>query len=256
MATEVEIKVIPSRVQPNPVADNFREGVPVRGTKYSEVYTQPMVRKSHALADEGAYFVTNNAQTGLAEANNTAFTAIAPFIIVQNTDSVGGRRIYLDYIALVTTAAGSAASGLVSIQAAVVVDTGLRYSSAGSNLTANIVNPNMDVSAAKSVATIYAGVPVATAATGASRTVCGLRILRPTVSGTVADVVGEMKLLNFGGVEGSTGTVTLGSANLLPQAFPPIVIGPQQTALIYIWQSVGATNVVASYAPELGWWER
>lgn len=256
MATEILIKGVPSRSQPQAQVDNQREGVPARLTKYTEVYTQPLVRKSHLLADEGAYFVTNNAQTGVAEFNNTAFTAVNPFILIQNTDSVGGRRIYLDYVALVTTLAGSAASGLVSIQAAVVVDTGLRYSSAGSNLTANIVSPNMDISNAKSIAQAYCGAIVATAASAAARTVCGLRILRPTVSGTVADVVGEMKLLNFGGVEGSTGSVTLANANLLPQAFPPVIIGPQQSALIYVWQSVGATNVVANYAPELGWWER
>jgi hypothetical protein len=97
-------------------------------------------------ADEGCYFVTNNAQTGIAMTTTVAFSATAPFLIIQNTAAAGGKKIYLDYLDLVTTAAGSAASGLTLIQAAVYLDSILRYSSGGTNLTANIASPNMALS--------------------------------------------------------------------------------------------------------------
>lgn len=243
-----------ARVLPTTNPDSFNTDVALRMGRYGEVAMLPYVRKQHLLADEGSYFVANNNQSGVAEANNTTFSPTQPFVLIQNTDTgSSGKRIYLDYIALNTTVAGSAASGLTVINAAVVIDGILRYSSNGSILTPQ--SPNMDISVG-SVALVAVGTVQATAASARARTICGLRTLRPCVSGAVADVVGEMKLLNFGSVEGATGSVTLANANVLPQAFPPIVIGPGQSAMLYVWQANGVTNVPASYSPEVGWWER
>ena len=240
--------------------DNERDGAPIRAGRYGEAYTLPLVRKSHSIADEGSYFVVNNAQSGITTGTSSAFSATAPFFIISNSDSFGNsnqKRIYLDYLNLVTTTAGSAASGLVNIQMAIVIDNTLRFSSGGTVLTNNVVNPNMDAPAAKSVALVYAGALTATAASAAARTVVGMRILRPTVSGTVTDVVGETKNINFGGVEGSqNGSITVANANIIPVPAPPIIIGPGQSALVYIWFNNGATVVAAAYAVEAGWWER
>lgn len=206
-------------------------------------------------ADEGAYFVANNAQTGVAMTTTLAFSATAPFVIIQNTAAAGGKKIYLDYLDLVTTAAGSAASGLTLIQAAVYVDSILRYSSGGSVLTANIASPNISVSPT-SVAAVYAGA-ITAAAASAARAICGLRTIRPTVSATVADVVGETKHFSFsGGALAHGGAITVASPNVIPVQMPPIIVGPQQSALIYLFYAAGGTPVAASYAPELGWSER
>jgi hypothetical protein len=206
-------------------------------------------------ADEGCYFVTNNAQTGVAMTTTVAFSATAPFLIIQNTAAAGGKKIYLDYLDLVTTAAGSAASGLTLIQAAVYLDSILRYSSGGTNLTANIASPNMALSPT-SVAAVYAGA-ITSAAASAARAICGLRTIRPTVSATVADVVGEMKHFSFGGSASARGVaITVASPNVIPVPLPPIIVGPQQSALIYLFYAAAGTPVAASYAPELGWSER
>jgi hypothetical protein len=208
------------------------------------------------LADEGAYFVANNAQTGVAMTTTVAFSATAPFLIIQNTAAAGGKKIYLDYLDLVTTAAGSAASGLTLIQAAVYLDSILRYSSGGTNLTANIVCPNVSLSPT-SVAAVYVGA-ITAAAASAARAVCGLRTIRPTVSGTVADVVGDTKHFSFGGGALAHGgmAITVASPNVIPVQMPPIVIGPQQSALIHLFYAAATTPVAASYAPELAWSER
>lgn len=241
---------------PNANTDSQNNDVAARMDAYGGLFTQPRVRKAHALAKEGTYFVTNNAQTGAVMTTTAAFSATSPFIVVQNNDVLGGKSINLDYATLVTTVAGSAASALTTIQMTVVLDSVLRYSSGGTNISANKVSPNMRLSGPSSVASVYFGAITATAAGALARTVVGLRTLRPCVSATVADVVGETKILNFGGVEGgSAGTITVANANIIPVSLPPVIIGPQQSALIYVFYAASGTPVAAAYAPEVGWWE-
>lgn len=259
MSLEVESTGYVSRALPQRKQDG--DSVQVRVSAFGEILTQGQIRTQHGLVDEGAYFIgSNGSQTGIISSPATGFVATTPSLILFNTDSAGSssaKRIYIDYMNLVTTVVGSAASGLVNLQAAVYLDLGNRYSSGGTEITNTIVNPNMDVSARSSIAKLYFGALTASAATGSVRAVVPLRVIRPAVSGTVMDVVGETKWFNFGGVEGAlNGSITIANANFITVPMPAIVVGPGQCALIYLWQNVGGTNVAATYAPELGWWER
>jgi len=254
LSPQALIKGLVSRALPLKNPDGINVDAAFRQYSYGEAVTMPLVRKAHTLADEGTYFTVNNAQTGSTLSTTAGLTTTTPFLLIENGASLGGPNLYVDYLAAVCTAAGSAASGLTVIQATVVIDNTLRFSSGGTLLTP--VSPNMFLGTAKSNAIIYV-VPTATAASGLARTVCGLRTLRPTVSATVAAVVGDMHTLNCGGVEGGTqGNITVANANLTTQPLPPIVIGPQQSALFYIYYAAGTTIVAGSYAPEAGWWER
>lgn len=253
------IRGLVARYLPPANPDNLQVDVPARFGRYGESYALSLVRKQHLLADEGSYFLTNNnAQSGILSTPATGFVATTPAAIIYNTDSPTApnyKRIYLDFLNLVTTVVGSAASGLVNLQAALYLDTGNRYSSGGTEITANIVSPNYDISP-KSIARVWFGALTATAAS-AARALSPLRVVRPAVSGTVLDVVGETKWFNFGAVEGMlNGSITIANANFIPVPLPPVIIGPGQSALLYLWQNVGATNVAATYAPELGFWER
>lgn len=242
------------KLLPSIQSDSTDVDVALRLLAYKELAVAALVRKGHLLADEGVYFTANNAQTGVTITTTAAFAAVSPFITIYNGNLAGGKSIYLDYASLTTTTAGSAASGLTTIQAVVVMDNGNRYSSAGTTLTPK--NVNMAVNAT-SGAIINAGQVVATAASGVVRTIVGLRTLRPCVSGTVADVVGETKVLNFGGVEGgSAGSITVANANIIPVSLPPIIVSPGSTALIYVFYAASGTPVAAAYAPEIGYWER
>lgn len=259
MSLEVETTGYVSRSLPQRQAD--ATDTQIRLNTYGEVLTQGQGLKQHGLVDEGTYFIGSNGnQTGILSSAATGFVATTPALIIYNTDSAGSsnsKRIYLDYLNLVTTVVGSAASGLVNLQAALYLDSGNRYASGGTEITSTIVNPNMDVSARSSVAKLYFGAITAAAATGSIRAVVPLRVIRPVVSGTVLDVVGETKWFNFGGVEGAlNGSITIANANFITVPMPAIVVGPGQCALLYLWQNVGATNVASTYAPELGWWER
>jgi hypothetical protein len=260
LSPQALIRGLVSRVLPTANADSPQVDASPRLTRYTEFFTQPLVRKQHALVDEGSYFIANaNAQAGILSSPATAFVATTPSLIIANVDSPTSsvyKRINLDFVNLVTTVVGSAASGLVNLQAALYLDNGNRYSSGGTEITANIVSPNMD-STARSIAKVYFGALTATAATLSARAISPLRVVRPAVSGTVLDVVGETKWFNFGGVEGMLcGSITVASANFISVPMPAVSIGPGQSLLLYLWQNVGATNVAATYAPEIGFWER
>ena len=242
-----------------PQGENDNDPMQVRLWRYGEMPTVGMIRKQSALAEEGTYFVTNNAQTGIATPAVATFTAVSPLLQIFNSDSPlnsSAKNITLDYINLTTTAAGGWASAGVNEQIHLYVDSGDRYTSGGTDLSPLIVNPNMAAPVRASVAKVRFGALTIPAATGSVRAVCGLRIARPAVSATVADVIGETKQLNFGGVEAMlNGAITVASANMISIPLPPIVIPPGMCAILYFTLN-GTTPSAASFAPELGWWER
>jgi hypothetical protein len=213
----------------------------LRFGRYGESYALSLVPSKHLLADEGSYFTVNNGQAGIATAAApTAFSATNPFLLIYNRDTApNGRRIYLDFALLLATAAGTAGT---SVQCAVTSDAGNRFVSGGSALTPAIVNGNQDAGAT-SVAQIFAG-----NITAAARTISGNRLLKGAIP-----VAGDQYVLNFGGVDAphflASATVTFSVNNLVP-----LIIGPNQSALIHLW--LPAQTAAASFAPELGWWER
>lgn len=261
MSLETIFKGRVSRALPQPDIDGGREGEPARIGRYDEVYVQTPGKRQHVLADEGSYFVANNnSQTGILATPAVGWVATTPLCIITNTDSPSNtwaKRIYLDFAKFATTVVGSAASGLVRVEGAVYTDNTDRYTSGGSDISANIVSTNQDGSARSSVAKVRFGALTAAAATGAVRAIDPYFVFRASVSGTVADVVGEQKLLNFGSVETMlNGGIVIANANNITVPLPPVIIGPNQCCLIYYWQAVGATPVAATFAPQLAWWER
>lgn len=251
LSPQALIKGLVARSLPTYNADSQNNDVAVRQDSYGGIFTLPAVRKSHVLADEGSYYVANNAQTALASAYNTAFTATAPFMTLYNGNT--SLRASVDYLALVAIVAGACTTLAGYIAAAVVIDVGNRYSSGGTALTPN--NANLSSGNASGV-TIFAGAVTASAATAAARTLVGVRNLRPNVSATVINVVGDMNLLNFGSVEGATGSIVIANANVMPQAMPPLIIPPLSTALIYLTYPVMSAPSAATFAPEVGLWVR
>src|ERR1041384_6542634 len=129
-----------SRMLPQAEQDND-PGI-VRLGRFGDVWTIGAVRKQHALADEGSYFVANNSGTGVATAAApTAFSDTAPLLTINNSDTAGNqnsKRIHLDWIRLTQTAVGTAG---VDLRLRGILDT--TTPSAGTPLTP--VCPNSDV---------------------------------------------------------------------------------------------------------------
>jgi hypothetical protein len=258
-SSQALIKGIVNRALPVPNSDNTNNDVAIRQSTYGEMFTMPVVRKQHTLADEGSYYVCNNAQTAIVPTYGTSLVATSPFIVISNgatASTSGGPRLYLDYIALTAIVAGASTTTAGYTALAVYIDNILRYTSGGTNLSTTVYNANMASGLNNSSASIYCGAIVAPAASGAVRPICGLRNIRPAVSATVVNVVGDMHLLTFGSVEGAVGSITIANANLMPQALPPVVLGPGHSALIYVWYPVMTAPSAATYAPEIGFWVR
>src|SRR3954463_1039360 len=136
LSPQALIKGIVQRALPTFNQDSTNNDVSVRQAAYGEVYTQPLVRKQHNLADEGSYFVATNNQTGIVPTYGTSLVATSPFISIYNSNAVA--RLYLDYIALVAIAAGAQTTTAGYTAISVVTDSINRYTSGGSALTANI----------------------------------------------------------------------------------------------------------------------
>ena len=146
----------------------------MRATKYGDQYTINLYNGMQGLAAEGSLFVATSATPGTGAAataaTGTTYSATQALLILYNSDIqpsyAAGRRIFLDTITLVCTAAGTAST---SCHVAHQVDVGNRYSS-GTNLLGTPVNVNMDASGVGSVGRAYGGVLTGTAATPARRT--------------------------------------------------------------------------------------
>jgi hypothetical protein len=251
LSPQALFKGLVQRALPSINTDSVNADVAIRQASYGEIYNQPLVRKTHNLADEGSFFIASSA-SGIVPTYGTSQAAASPFILIYN-GSTTGQRLYLDYISLTAIVAGASTTTAGYTALGIVVDNTNRYSSAGTSLTS--VSPNMAASTG-SGATIYCGAIVATTASGAARTVVSLRNIRPAVSATVINVVGDMNLLTLGSVEGATGSIVIANANIMPQALPPVIIGAGHTALIYLWYPVMTAPSAATYAPEIGYWVR
>jgi hypothetical protein len=234
---------------PGPFQDN--QYAPVRLGRYGEQHVQAQFgSKLYPLADEGTYFVARNptAGTGIADAAaQTTLSDTAPVALLHNNAAAGsGKRVYLDFIRLEVTAAGTAGTNL---RAAIKLDQGSsRYASGGTGLT--IVNPNMDSSNLSAVDQLFFGAITAAAATAQARQVWQ-GLLR-----TVIPVVGDVYLFTFGSAQGApSGMVLEGTAQLERHiSCPPVVIGPQQQMTFHEWS--GSQSAAKSFEITMGWWER
>jgi len=266
MPAEFLVRGRVSRALPQGDIDGARDGDVMRFSRYDEPSVIPMVRKQHALADEGTYFVTNNAQSAITGPAGSSFSHTAALLCLFNSDTVGNalaKRIYLDYLRIEN--GGTAMSAQTTATAsffAITIDGTNRYSSGATALTNSIVNPNSD-SGNKSIANAYFGAVTASTQSSAVRTVVGNRVFRIPVSTTAYTLANfDTFHFNFGGVEnqsslvpGSSGTLSA-NVNSVFHNVPPIVIGPGQSMLLHLWVTVTGSVTAGTFFPELGWWER
>ena len=263
LSPQALFKLLVARALPQAAADGPESERTVRGGRYGELSMLSMVRKAHLLAEEGTYFTANNGTTGITGQTDTAFTAIHPTISIYNSDSPGNsqaKRISLDYIHLLSGTAFTNATSNTGTFAAVVTDSQDGVTG-GTLLTNNCVN--QDVPKSSSVAIIRVGALVAPTASASSRTIVGQRLVRAPVSATALTLANlDMFHLNFGGVEPNMALPNAASATLEANVvgriipLPPVVIGPGQSAWIYVFSVSGGAVTAGTFLPELGWWER
>ena len=249
MALEQIIRGLARRGLPTAAPDNT--DVHARLGRYGEKYVLPLGGKAQHIADEGAYFVATNPtlSTGivLTGAAQTAYVATTPAVLIRNTESPANpiaKRIIMDFLRLLMTAAGTAGAAL---HGAVLLDDVNRYTSGGSELTPQ--NVNMD-SGSKSIAKVYFGAITAPAA-GPNQRLIARFLLRGAIP-----VVNDQYTLNFGGVDMPAHGSALGGTAIISQSapLPPVVIGPGQSLLINFW--LPSQTAAPSAETDMGWSER
>jgi hypothetical protein len=221
--------------------------VPQRLSRYGEVHTLPYGKPLYGPADEGRYMVLRNATPGTGIAGHAAPTTIddtKPLLYLRNDATVAeGKRIYLDYIKLDVTAAGTNATDLgfqhiLDVRAA---------PSAGTQLTA--VNANGDSSEAPSLTAWLGAAVVAAASTSVRRLAHGLARL-------VIPVVGDTYRFDFGAGSQAMGSMIDAGTAIANIVIPvhPIVIAPGQSYLLH--QRSSAQSGAHSFEFECGFWVR
>lgn len=215
-------------------------------------------RTAAAFRREGSLWVNNNPtiDTGVAltGATQTAFGATIPSIIITDNDTslwsnpgaggTGFKKIEIDQIWLKVVAPGT---GTTQLECAIVIDSSARYSSGGTDVSANSVNATM-MDVAPSIAKVYTGTITATAAVAARQV--GRAVLR-----TVLPAAGDVYFLDFGPEGMGVSGIPAGTPAILQTyKMPGIVIGPGQSALLYIW---GAGMTAApTFEYQIVWVER
>jgi hypothetical protein len=195
--------------------------------------TWPLSNKAGLIAQEGSHFIVRNPTPGTGIAGHAAATTLddtKPLLLIKNNSTTRDNiHIYLDYIRLRLTNAGTAGT---NVRFDMKVDYVNRYTSGGTALTPINVNAN---SVAQSVAlgNAYFGAITAPAAGTNVRLLDGYEF-RPVIG-----VVGDTYTINFGGpsmpmtaLQTSGAAITHSTVN-----FHPVVIGPGQTFLLHQWSA-------------------
>lgn len=231
---------------PAAVADGTNKAA--RSDAFGAIHTRNEVL---AWAEEGSYFRATNATmgTGIAMGIQTTFSATANVLFAMRNGS-STKKVIPHYIRLVCTVAGASTT---ASNLAVVMDTATRYSSGGTDLSAQVVNANSGLAPTTAVDQIRFGALTCSAASAAR--IVGRCILRTQTAPCWA--VGDEVRIHFDPNGDADGPVITGAGPLIiPRNFGPVVLGGQNhTLLLHMWNTANATTA-PSWEIECAWWER
>ncbi len=200
-----------------------------------------------AACEQGTYnkVVNPTLGTGIAMSIQTTFADTAPLMILRNTSA--SKKIIMHYVKLICTVAGATTT---SSRLAAILDVANRYTSGGSDLTANIVNAASNAGNA-SIADCRFGAILAAAASAK-------RQIGNTVLKTQAApcwTVGDEITLKFG--DGADSPTLNGAAalNITKYMGPCVLAGLNHSLLLHMWNPANATTA-PSWELEAAWWER
>lgn len=254
-----------------PTADGPESERSARMGRYGEQKVESVFPTDHLLADEGAYMVACAlpGATALQLGISAAFSATAAAFVLGNSDPAGGKRLYPRALRLCQSVAPT--SG-VDLRYAIVLDSKDRTPTTISNGTGGVgpgtpatatayrstvsctnmdLNPNIAGVPFFPISAAAGAPPTVPAAGGNARTIVGNGYLKASIP-----VVKDHYLLQFGSADrGGTFQAAAALAKIVEHA-PPVVIGPGQFMLIYLWS---ASNITAGNAWDdvaLEWIER
>lgn len=202
------------------------------------------------LAAEGTYFRACNPTMGTGIATNvtTSFSDSSAIAIIQNLAN-SGKSIYMDYLRLICTAAGT---GATSFQIAIVLDPTNRYISGGTAVFGT--NCNTGFSTFTNNAITFGAVSTTNTDVNYKRQASRLTL---KTQAAPCMVVGDQYLINFAANESPSGPnggavaaqygTNLGANCLASQSIT-------HSLIVHAWWP--GLSVAPSFEFEAGWWER
>ena len=238
--TTANTSTLPTRVSNNLQVDQH-------GDNYGNLFLTPYTPMQNA-AVEGTYYQGVNAlpATAITSSIATAYsTTASAFFALRNTDTTGGKSLYLDFIELQTLVAPASAT---EYQCVVDVDNVLtRFTSGGTAITPTNTNTNIGTT---SIALLNAGALLTVALGGGGRNY-GQTKLR-----TVIPVVGDSYILTFGQSTPMSSALIGGTGPYLSTyQFQPVIVGPQGCMCLSLF-GAGYAATAATYFFRMGWVER
>lgn len=236
-----------NRTLPTRTTDSSAVATPTRTGPYNEAYVLPLGGGNWVFADEGSYFVGNNATVATGLAGHAA-----PVVADTDTKALfhlfngSTKNVVMDYLFTEVTAAGTAGTitytvGYVDAKGATALTSGGTAITPVSTLSGGGAIPS-------GIVTTFGA--CVTAMTSSVKVGC-------QIAREVIPVVQDTLLVKFGAVSGAphSGLTTAGTATgHMVQLFAPIVIAPGGNLNIaHISPSQSAAR---SYQVSFGFWVR
>jgi hypothetical protein len=235
-----------SKARPTGSPDSSTVATPTRTGKYAEAAILPYGIGRVSLADEGSYFVCQNATVG------TQLTGhVAPAIADTNTKSIihmfnaGPTDMYLDYIVLTTVVANASATA-VDFLAWTDSKGATGLTSGGTASTPVNTRSN---STAGSAITLTAGTCVTAPLTNVKK------VLQRTVKPYIGVALDSYSFVFGNGAWAPTGYALITAVTNTITSCAPIVIASGGNFYFVQTGPSGATTAM-TFEYECGWWER
>lgn len=227
-------------------ADSTNAAVPSRTNGYGEAGIQPYGIGRVSMADEGSYFVVNNATVG------TQLTGhVAPAIADTNTKSIihmfnsGTSDVYLDYIVLTTVVANASASAVDFLawtdNKAV---TGLT-----SGGTAAVPVNTRSNSTGTSGIVLTAGACVTAPVTNVKK------VMQRTVKPYIGVALDSYSFVFGNGAWAPTGFALITAVTHTLTSCAPVVVGPGGN-FYFVQTGPSGASTAMTFEYEVGFWER
>ena len=234
---------------PAPATENTQNEV--RINRYGDLSVVTTLTPPVAQCVEGSHFIamgaTPNAGIATPILSTLSSETAGPALIIYNSNAgANTKNLIIDFIRLYTTVIPANST---DAQVQFAIDAGNRLNSGGTGLTP--VNCNMN-SVTATNATVTFGVPTATAPSGARRFVEWYQFK------TAAITVKDLFVFNFGQLGASSESAFANqstTASIYNYSFGPIVIGPGQSLLMYLFYASNSGTGTA-LAPVVSWYER
>ena len=236
-----------AKLRPTGNADSTTVATPTRTGKYSEAYILPMGVGRIMVADEGSYYVAQNATIG------TQLTGhVAPAIADTNTKSIihffngGNLDVYLDYLTITTVVANASATAVDFL--AYTDNKGSTGLTSGGTAITTINNTRSNSTNASGI-TMTAGACVTAPVTNIHR------VLQRTVKPYIGVALDSYSFVFGNGAWAPTGYALITAVTHTLTSCAPVVVGPGGNFYFVQTGPSGATTAM-TFEFEMGYFER